>query len=123
MYECLFFVSVLISLTVITFCTLFGVQLIAEWIEDNKMPLLTEDATVLSKQEEVIYNHQLIGDCIYPVLTIDHYVTFIFKDGTKVKLLVPEKTYYKLEENMVGRLTYQGNKYREFFSYQTYIYY
>ncbi|MDF2537760.1 MAG: Conserved domain protein histidine-rich [Herbinix sp.] len=83
--------------------------------KNNQSPVLTVEATVVSKRTDVSHhhNHTTTG-------TMDHmssswyYVTFQVESGDRMELSVRGEDFGMLAEGDVGRLTFQGTRYLGF---------
>jgi hypothetical protein len=87
---------------------------IHEWHHNNQQPVLTVDAKVVSKRSHVsrsMHNHS--GHMHHHTRTT-YFVTFEVQSGDCMELRVPDTEYGFLVEGDLGKLTFQGTRYKEF---------
>ncbi len=101
------FVMVLILIAVTVF------RGIAEWNRNNNSPVLTVDARVVAKRTSVSHHHRG-GDMRHHHTSTSYYVTFEFESGDRLELHVPHHEFGYLVEGDMGRLTFQGTRYKGF---------
>ena len=97
-----------------------------EWSSNSNSPVLTVNAKVVTKRTDVsrhnhhsnnMHMHQHHGT---PMTThhvsssTTYFATFEVESGDRMELKVPDKEYGVLVEGDVGRLTFQGTRYKEF---------
>lgn len=107
----------------IVFLLVFGVIItviirgITQWNKNNHSPVLTVDATVVSKRSDVSYHHHHAGSDSMPHHTSSstwYYVTFQVESGDRLEMSVPGSEYGMLIEGDTGRLTFQGTRFQGF---------
>ncbi len=92
-------------------------QAAAEWNRNNHSPILTVDAKVVAKRTSVSHHHHNNGSHINHHTSTSYYVTFEFESGDRLELRVPHSEFGYLVEGDMGRLTFQGTKYKGFERY------
>lgn len=93
------------------------VQGAAEWNRNNNSPILTVEARVVAKRTSVSHHHNHLnnGDNMHHMTTsTSYYVTFEFESGDRLELYVPNSEFGYLVEGDMGRLTFQGTRYKGF---------
>lgn len=101
-----------IVFVVVGVLTFVFVQLLLNWNLNNGAPRLTVNAIVVSKREELIYQHH--QEPHHMMHTMEHYVTFQVESGDRMELHVAEGDFHTLYESDYGKLTFQGKKYISF---------
>ena len=97
-----------------------AVQGAAEWNKNNNSPILTVDSKVVSKRTSVSHHHHNSGNGMdHTSTSTTYYVTFEFESGDRLELRVPHSEYGYLVEDDIGRLTFQGTRYKGFERYRT----
>lgn len=84
----------------------------AEWSRNNRSPLLTVDASVVSKRTNVA--HHMNGPGNGHHASTSYYVTFQVDSGDRMELRVSGREYGLLAEGDEGKLTFQGTRYQGF---------
>ncbi|NLH95901.1 MAG: DUF2500 domain-containing protein [Clostridiaceae bacterium] len=100
------FVMVLILIVVFVF------RGISEWNRNNRSPVLAVDARVVAKRTSVSHHHH--GGNHHHHTSTTYYVTFEFESGDRLELRVPDSEFGYLVEGDMGRLTFQGTRYKGF---------
>lgn len=104
----------------IGFVTVFGIIIVTaikggiQWSENNNSPILIVDAKVVSKRTAVsnhTHHHSDNAAAHYSSSTT-YYATFEVESGDRMELRVPDAEYGMLVEGDVGRLTFQGTRYK-----------
>lgn len=83
---------------------------IKQWNYNNKQPILTVVATVVTKRTHTSrhrHNNHTSSSTRY-------YVTFEVESGNRIELPVLAKEYGMLVEGDIGKLTFQGTRYHSF---------
>lgn len=92
-----------------------AVRGLAQWNRNNNSPVLTVDARVVAKRTSVSHHHHHHNDSMHHTSTSTYYyVTFEFESGDRLELHVPGSEYGYLVEGDMGRLTFQGTRYKGF---------
>lgn len=87
-----------------------------QWKQNNASPVLTVDATVVSKRTDVSHyrrnsneNHMSTSRS-----STTYYVTFQVESGDRMEFHVQDTEYGMLVEGDMGNLTFQGTRYKGF---------
>lgn len=87
-----------------------------QWKSNNESPVLIVDATVVSKRADVRhYNHNSgENNMHHSRSSTTYYVTFQVESGDRMEFTVHDTEYGMLVEGDVGKLTFQGTRYKGF---------
>jgi hypothetical protein len=88
-----------------------------QWRRNNASPILTVDATVVTKRADVqSYHHSAAMNNAAPssYTTTQYYVTFEVPSGDRMELSVSDAEFGMLAEQDQGKLTFQGTRYLGF---------
>lgn len=87
-----------------------------QWKRNNESPILTVDATVVTKRTDVHqYQHNAGTDNMqYFSSSTTYYATFQVTSGDRMEFEIRDIEYGMLVENDKGRLTFQGTRYLGF---------
>ncbi len=117
----IYFDSIFTIIFVIMFVTISGVFVfaivkgISQWDKNNNSPMLTVEATLIAKRTNVDTHRTGTGDDIgHYSSSTDYYVTFQVESGDRIEFQVNGNEYGLLLEGDVGKLTFQGTRYKEF---------
>ncbi len=113
-------VPVLVS---VGFILVFGLILvqavrgIGQWKRNNASPVLTVDATIVTKRADVSHHHHQTG--VEPVqhhtsTSTTYYATFEVVSGDRMEFQIGDTEYGMLVEGDTGKLTFQGTRYLGF---------
>lgn len=93
-----------------------SVQGAKQWKRNNVSPVLTVDATIVTKRTDVHhYSHNAGTDNIHHMSTsTTYYVTFEVSSGDRLEFKISNIEYGKLAEKDLGKLTFQGTRYLGF---------
>lgn len=92
-----------------------AVQGTKQWKKNNDSPVLTVDATVVTKRADVHTHHDTGTDSFDHVSSsTTYYVTYEVVSGDRMEFKVRDNEYGMLVENDVGKLTFQGTRYLGF---------
>lgn len=93
-----------------------SIQGASQWKKNNDSPILTVDATIVSKRSDIqYYQHNTGADNIYQSSSsTTYYVTFEVVSGDRLEFKVHDKEYGLLVEQDTGKLTFQGTRYLSF---------
>lgn len=94
-----------------------SVQGANQWKRNNESPVLTVDATVVTKRSDVRYHHNDVGtDNIQHMSSSStrYYVTFEVASGDRMEFEIQNTEYGLLVEHDTGKLTFQGTRYLGF---------
>ena len=89
------------------------VRAIMQWNHNNHQPILTVDAAVVAKRQEVSSGMHSTGHHHYSASTW-YYVTFQVDSGDRMEFAVDGPEFGMLAEGDYGRLTFQGTRYLGF---------
>lgn len=79
------------------------------WSHENKYPVSTVQATVLTKRTQVIpHFHEFETHLFYPT-SIYYFATFEFENGENMELEMNAQEFNKMAEGDFGSLTFQGD--------------
>ena len=99
------------------------IKKIGEWDRNNRSPVLTVNAKVVTKRMAVTHHHAHHHHGHYqrhhvhhhhPTSTTRYHATFEFEGGDRMEFNVPDREYGLLAEGDAGRLTFQGTRYKGF---------
>ncbi len=104
----------------IIFLLIFGIIIftvvkgIAEWSNNNRQPILSVKAKVVSKRAHTSRNSSMHGDHHHHSSSTLYHVTFEVESGDRMELQVIAREYGLLVEGDVGKLIFQGTRYKSF---------
>jgi hypothetical protein len=110
-------------IVVIGFVLVFGAMIVRsvqgakQWKRNNDSPVLTVDATVVTKRSDVQYYHHDVGtDNLNHMSssTTYYYATFEVASGDRMEFKIRDTEYGMLAEKDTGKLTFQGTRYLGF---------
>ena len=87
---------------------------ISQWNSNNHSPVLTVEAMVTSKRQEVSHRHSNQNTIDTYTNFTSYYATFQVESGDRMELGVSGTEYGMLAEGDMGRLTFQGTRYLSF---------
>lgn len=108
---------IIIFLLIISVFIIGLVRGISQWNSNNHSPVLTVNAMVVTKRQNVTHHHRNHGamDTMNGYSTsTSYYATFQVESGDRMELSLSGKEYGLLAEGDVGRLTFQGTRYLGF---------
>jgi hypothetical protein len=88
-----------------------------QWDKNNHSPVLTVAARIVSKRTAVSHHHHHHDQDIamhHASSSTTYFVTFQVESGDRMELRVPDREYGLLAEGDIGRLTFQGTRYKGF---------
>lgn len=85
-----------------------------QWNSNNKSPVLTVDAKVVSKRVDVWQHNHANDNLMHNSSSTSYYVTFQVESGDRMELKVNGGEYGMLVEGDTGKLTFQGTRYLSF---------
>lgn len=92
-----------------------SIQGAKQWKRNNDSPVLTVDATVVTKRADVCTHHHTgTNNSNHSSSSTTYYVTFEVESGDRMEFKVRDNEYGMLVENDVGKLTFQGTRYLGF---------
>jgi len=92
---------------------------IAQWNKNNNSPILTVEVRIVAKRMSVSdhTHHNNTGNghtTMHTSSSTSYYATFEVESGDRIELHIPTAEYGMLVEGDVGRLTFQGTRYKGF---------
>ncbi|MPM30890.1 hypothetical protein SDC9_77442 [bioreactor metagenome] len=93
------------------------VQSADRWRRNNASPILTVDATVVTKRADVhSYHHAATANAgaMHDYTNTQYFVTFQVPSGDRMELNVSDAEFGMLAEQDQGKLTFQGTRYLGF---------
>ncbi len=105
----LFFIIFFIAIVIILINVVKG---IAQWGNNNQQPMLSVDATVVLKRMNVSRHHN--NNMNTTTSRTQYYVTFQVQSGDRMEFLVPDDEYGMIVEGDVGKVTFQGTRFKGF---------
>ncbi|MEM1485815.1 DUF2500 domain-containing protein [Oscillospiraceae bacterium PP1C4] len=88
-----------------------------QYRHNEKSPVLTVDAKVVTKRTNVRHHHHHAGNddmAGHGFSSTDYYVTFEVESGDRMEFEVGDREYGMLCEGDRGKLTFQGTRYQGF---------
>jgi hypothetical protein len=87
-----------------------------QWKRNNDSPVLTVDATVVTKRADVHthYRNTRTDNFNHRPSSTTYYVTFEVASGDRMEFEVRDTEYGMLVENDIGKLNFQGTRYLGF---------
>ena len=110
-------------IVVLGFILVFGIIIFTvikggiQWNKNNNSPVLTVNATVVAKRMAVSrQNHHHGNDMSmhHNSSSATYFATFEVESGDRMEVNVPDKEYGMLVEGDVGKLTFQGTRFKGF---------
>ena len=118
-----FIFSVVPIIVMVGFVVVFGLIIVRviqgamEWNNNNHSPVLTVPAKVVAKRTAVSrHTHHHGNDMAmhHTSSSTTYFATFEVESGDRMELRVPDSEIGKLVEGDVGKLTFQGTRYKGF---------
>lgn len=114
--------SIIPIIVMIGFVFVFGTIIVRmmqganQWKRNNDSPILTVDATVVTKRSDVQhYHHNTRTDNMDQMSSsTTYYVTFEVTGGDRLEFKTRDTEYGLLVEQDTGKLTFQGTRYLGF---------
>lgn len=92
-----------------------AVQGTKQWKKNNASPVLTVEATVVTKRADVQYYHHNTETSMHHTSSnTSYYVTFEVASGDRMEFEVSAAEYGMIVEKDRGKLTFQGTRYLGF---------
>ena len=105
----------LVFIFIIGVIVVSAIQGAQQWKRNNDSPVLTVDATVVTKRADVRTHHDTGTDNFnHTSSSTTYYVTFEVASGDRMEFKVRDNEYGLLVENDAGKLTFQGTRYLGF---------
>lgn len=114
--------SIVPIIIMIVFILVFGMIIVGaiqgtmRWSKNNASPILTVDATVVTKRLSIQHYHHNTGtdNMFQDTSSTSYYVTFEVASGDRMEFEVRDTEYGLLVEQDKGKLTFQGTRYKGF---------
>lgn len=114
--------SIVPVIVILGFIFVFGtiivhsIQGAKQWKRNNESPVLTVDATVVTKRADVHHHHHNTGtdNMHHMSSSTTYFVTFEVASGDRMEFKIRDTEYGMLVEKDMGRLTFQGTRYLGF---------
>jgi hypothetical protein len=92
-----------------------AVQGAKQWKRNNESPVLTVDATIVTKRMDVHHHHHDAGaQDMHHMSSTTYYATFEVASGDRLEFQIRGTEYGMLAEGDKGKLTFQGTRYLGF---------
>ena len=106
-----FIISIMFAFFIIIF-----IKGIWQWNKNNNSPVLTVDAKIVTKRIEINHNDFNSNDNnVHNISTSTYYyITFQVESGDRIEFHVNSSEYGMLIEGDIGKLTFQGTRYKKF---------
>ncbi len=104
----------------IMFFLIFGIIVfsvvkgISQWSYNNKQPVLSVTAKIVSKRAETSNSSTMHDGHHHHSSSTFYHVTFQVESGDRMELQISGSEYGLLAEGDVGKLVFQGNRYKSF---------
>ena len=104
----------------IFFIVIFGIFIftavkgIGQWHSNNQQPVLTVVAELVSKRTNVSRNNHHNNEHMNSTTSTSYYATFQVESGDRMEFYISGKEYGMLVEGDIGKLTFQGTRYKNF---------
>lgn len=85
---------------------------IGQWGSNNKQPVLTVAARLVSKRANTSHHHH--NNNMHSTTSTSYYATFEVESGDRMEFHISGKEYGMLAEGDLGKLTFQGTRYHSF---------
>lgn len=87
-----------------------------QWKRNNESPVLTVDATMVTKRTDVHHHSRNTGtdNMHHMSSSTTYYTTFEVNSGDRLEFKIRDTEYGMLVENDRGKLTFQGTRYLGF---------
>ncbi len=109
-FSCIFLLALGIIIVVL-------VKNVSEWNSNNRSPVLSVEAKVVSKRSRVSQHHSAAAPDHTMAASMNatsYFATFQVESGDRMELRVSGREYGQLAEGDKGKLTFQGTRYRNF---------
>ncbi|WP_353094312.1 DUF2500 domain-containing protein [Tissierella praeacuta] len=87
---------------------------VKEWNSNNKQPVLTVAAKLVSKRTNTSVHHHNHDNHMNSSTSTSYYATFEVESGDRMEFNIGGKEYGMLVEGDIGKLTFQGTRYHGF---------
>jgi hypothetical protein len=107
----LFPIMFFLILGIIIFTVIRG---IGQWSHNNNQPVLSVDAKIVSKRVQVSNHSNMNNGQHHHTSSTFYHVTFEVESGDRMELQTSGNEYGLLAEGDVGKLVFQGTRYKSF---------
>jgi hypothetical protein len=115
MFHVIPFIVILGFIFVFTGIIVSAVRSTKQWKKNNASPVLTVEATVVTKRADVRYHHHTTETSMHHTTShTSYYVTFEVASGDRMEFAVPATEYGMIVEQDKGKLTFQGTRFLGF---------
>lgn len=92
------------------------IKVIMQWNKNNNSPVLTVDAKIVTKRTQISHNNFNSNDNNINNTSTStyYYITFQVESGDRMEFHVNASEYGMLVEGDIGKLTFQGTRYKKF---------
>lgn len=90
------------------------VQGAIQWKENNESPILTVEASLVTKREQINRHQHRADEHMMSTIYTNYYATFQVESGDRMEFQINDKEYGLLAEKDLGKLTFQGTRYLKF---------
>lgn len=112
LFPVIFFIVFILVIGIIIVSIVSGAK---EWNKNNHSPVLTVEATAVSKRMNVSrHGHSGDNNMNQTSSSTTYYVTFQVESGDRMELRIPDKDYGLIVEGDIGKLTFQGTRFKGF---------
>ncbi len=87
---------------------------IGEWSSNNKQPVLTVVAKLVTKRTNTSRHNHNHNNHVHSSTSTSYYATFEVESGDRIEFHISGKEYGMLAEGDIGKLTFQGTRYHSF---------
>lgn len=91
-----------------------AVKGIGQWNSNNKQPVLTVAAKLVTKRTNTSRHHHNHDNHMHSSTSTSYYATFEVESGDRIEFHISGKEYGMLAEGDIGKLTFQGTRYHSF---------
>jgi ABC-type nickel/cobalt efflux system permease component RcnA len=104
----------IVAIVIILFTILKGLM---EWSQNNKQPVLSVSAKVVTKRTENRRHQHHHQDHHHQHHSTSYYATFEVESGDRIEFSISGKEYGQLAEGDDGKLIFQGTRFHRFERY------
>ncbi|NCB62921.1 MAG: DUF2500 domain-containing protein [Clostridia bacterium] len=112
--------SIVPVVVTVGFVVILGVMIVLvikgllQWGKNNRSPVLTVDAELVTKRTDVSHRHSGTDDTMMHSTSTYYYATFQVGSGDRMEFPVSSSEFGMLVEGDKGKLTFQGTRYQGF---------
>lgn len=115
------------SLFTLVFIVILGVFVVVfvkgimQWNKNNHSPVLTVDAKIVAKRNDIHHHRNVNSDTNRSFSTstsTTYYATFEVESGDRMELSIPANEFGYLVEGDNGKLTFQGTRFLKYDRYR-----